>query len=372
MDKTPKTPVSQTPISRKAKLVLLGLGFVVSLAAIEVAVRLAGSLVKPERWSDRPYAFFLPSDSYTLQDSKRHPKQPGDFRIAVVGDSFTFGPHMQLTDTFPKRLEQMLNTNAGVQRVEVLNRGHNGASTFVETELVRLALEESPDLLLLEITLNDAEPHPLTPEERAAVYQPKWLTWRIFSWWRSLGMLARRIHNSQTVRNYVDYHQRFFTEPEPHAAFASALKRIAAQAAQAKVPVVAVVFPLFDFPINEQYPFTETHEIIRRDLEAAGIRAIDLTRAYRNVPPERLQVIPGVDNHPNEIAHRIAAERILAALAKEQLVPPATLPTHVYRARTDMKSKSSDPARIWPRASRIVLDPISDNGAHGESEESEQ
>jgi hypothetical protein len=365
MDQSPKVPVS-----RKSKLVLLGLGLVVSLVAFEVAVRLAGSLVKPERWSDRPYAFFLPSDSYTLQDSKRHPKQPGDFRIAVVGDSFTFGPHMQLTDTFPKKLEQMLNTNVGAPKVEVLNRGHNGASTFVETELVRLALEESPDLLILEITLNDAEPHPLTPEERAAVYQPKWLTWRIFSWWKSLGMLAKRIHNSQTVQNYVDYHQRFFKEPEPHAAFASALKRIAAQAAEAKVPVVAVVFPLFDFPINEQYPFTETHEIIRRDLEAAGIRSVDLTRAYRSVPPERLQVIPGADNHPNEIAHRIAAERILAALGKEQLVPPATLPTHVYRARTDIKSKPSDPARIWPRASRIVLDSKGEDGAHGEGEES--
>lgn len=370
MNETSKTP-ARTPVSRSAKVVLLSIGLVVSLCAVEVAVRVAGSVVKPTTWTDRPYAFFLPSDSHSLQDADPHPKAPGVFRVAVVGDSFTFGPHMQLGDTFPKKLEQMLNTNVGAQRVEVINRGHNGASTHVETELVKLALRESPDLLILEITLNDAEPRLLTPEERAAVYRPKWLTWPIFSWWKSLGLVAKRVHNSQTVRNYIDYHSKFFKDPETHATFATSLKQIAVQAREAKVPLVAVVFPLFDFPINEQYPFKETHEIVGRDLQAAGIQAIDLTRAYRNIPPERLQVIPAVDNHPNEIAHRIAAERILAVLAKEQLVPAATIPSHVYRARKDLKSVSSDPAKIWPRAARTVLEKKADADATTDSDSAE-
>lgn len=357
------------PVSRGAKAALITLGVAISLFAVEVAVRLAGAMSKPYKWNDRPYAFFLPSDSHSLQDSDRHPKPPGAFRIAVVGDSFTFGPHMQLGDTFPKKLEQMLNLNVGAQRVEVLNRGHNGASTFIETELVRLALKESLDLMILEITLNDAEPHPISAEERAAIYQPNWLTWPIFSWWKTLGLVAKRVHNSQTVRNYIDYHRKFFEDPATHATFASSLKRIADEARAANVPVVAVVFPLFDFRIDARYPFREAHEIIRHDLEAAGIQAVDLTRAYYNIPPERLQVIPGVDNHPNELAHRIAAERLLAALAKQGLLPEASLPSHVYRARTDLKSKSSNPAKIWPKAARSVLQREEELQPEGQEEE---
>jgi hypothetical protein len=37
-----------------------------------------------------------------------------------------------------------------------------------------------------------------------------------------------------------------------------------------------------------------------------------------------------------------------------------------------MKSKSADPARIWPRASSIVLDRKGEDGAQGEAEESDQ
>ena len=40
----------------------------------------------------------------------------------------------------------------------------------------------------------------------------------------------------------------------------------------------------------------------------------------RGIPDERLQIRPGVDGHPNEIAHRIAAESLYAWLEKEQLV----------------------------------------------------
>lgn len=363
---------SYTSGTRAAKLLLLCFGLALSLGAVEVAVRVAGNFSKQARWNDRPYAFFMPSNSHTLQDAKREPKVSGVFRIAVVGDSFTFGPHMQLGDTFPKKLEQMLNTNSEAQHVEVLNRGHNGASTLVETELVRLAIQESPDLLILEITLNDAEPHLLSPEERAAVYQPRWLTWRVFSYWKSLGLLAKRIHNSQTATNYIEYHRKFFEEPETHAGFASSLSRIAAQATEAHVPVIAVIFPLFDFPIDQRYPFKETHRIIRNDLKAADIPWIDLTRAYRNIPPERLQVIPGIDNHPNEIAHRIAAERILAALAKEELVPALTLPSRVYRGRKDVRSESSNPAKIWPRASRMVLKQTEPEERGADTEEGER
>jgi lysophospholipase L1-like esterase len=290
----------------------------------------------------------------------------------VVGDSFTFGPNMQLVDTFPKKLEQLLNLNKGAPRVEVLNRGVCGASTVVEVENVRDALREQPDLLVLEITLNDAEPRVLSKQEREELFESRWLKWKIFTVWRSLGFIAARFHNSQTVSRYIDYHSKFFKDPKTYEQFDVAIRRIVTQAKEANVPMVAMVFPLFDFPVNAKYPFAETHEIIARTLTAHGIGVVDLRRAFAEIPPERLQVIPGGDNHPNEIAHRIAAERLLAVIAERGLVPQAALPQRVFRVRTGMKSPSENPARTFEKFANTVdsgLDRSQIDGANSEPQE---
>lgn len=345
-------------LALKTKLFLSFFGFILSVLLVEGVVRLAGVFIKPVPWSDRPFAYFLPGDSLNLQDSEKHPKTPGTFRVAVVGDSFTFAPHMQLEDTFPKKLEQMFNLNPEAQRVEVLNRGMSGASTGAEVALVREALKEDLDLLILEITLNDAEPRMLSAEERQALFEAPWLKWRIFSLWKTLGFVAQRIHNARTVRNYIEYHTKFFKDPEIFERFTASLRAIAEEAQRANVPLVAMVFPLFDFPINKGYPFTESHKLITQALRKNGIRAIDLKRAYRNIPPQRLQVIPVEDNHPNEIAHRIAAENLLAYLVAEQLVPESAIPTRVFPRRTDYKSASSrDREALLSQAKRITISP---------------
>lgn len=354
-----------TPLTLKAKLILGLVGVIGSALLLEVMFRLFVSAKRERSWNDRPYAYILPSGAQTLQDAEPAPKEPGTFRIAVVGDSFTFGPNMQLVDTFPKKLEHMLNQNVGSPRTQVLNRGVNGSSTENEVEIVRKVLQERPDVLVLQITLNDAEPHILSDEERKELFGAPWLRWRIFSAWRSLGFIASRFHNSQTVRRYIDYHSRFFRDPASRERFEISIRRISHQAQGAGVPLVALVFPLFDFPINDHYPFAETHSIINEILARNGVKAIDLRAAYSRIPPERLQVIPGVDNHPNEIAHRIAAERLLAVLISSGLIPNPNIPTRVFRERTGMKSRSISTEKVWRKAASPVLPsvgPATDTG----------
>jgi hypothetical protein len=327
-------------------------GLILSLLLVEVAFRILQPAKASKRWSDRPYGYFLPSNSTTLQGAAVGPKQPGTFRISVVGDSFTFAPHMQYQDTFAKKLETFLNLNEGAQKVEVLNMGVSGASTATEFVLVRKALERSSDLVILEITLNDAEPRLLSPAEKAKLYDAPYLSSPILKVWRSLGFVLTRLHNTATVSRYIDYHIRYFKDPETFKRFDDALSSMKA-ATQAKgVPLVAVVFPLFDFPIDAQYPFSESHEIINRALEAHEIKALDLRGAYKGIPPERLQVIPTVDNHPNEIAHRIAAERLLAFLRTSKVIPTELLPKRIFRARTNLREKRANPERIFERADR--------------------
>ena len=73
--------------------------------------------------------------------------------------------------------------------------------------------------------------------------------------------------------------------------------------------------------MDDRYPFYEIHKKVDALLTSLGVPHLDLSSSFKGIPLERLQVIPGVDRHPNEIAHRMAAEAIYLWLEKEKAVP---------------------------------------------------
>jgi hypothetical protein len=87
------------------------------------------------------------------------------------------------------------------------------------------------------------------------------------------------------------------------------------------VPLVVAIFPLFANPLDERYPFAEIHLKVTRAAEEAGARAVDLLPAYRTVDWRLLVVNGPADEHPNEIAHRIASQAIARAIP--EVVPRA-------------------------------------------------
>ena len=88
--------------------------------------------------------------------SARAAKEPGTFRILVLGDSFAFGFGVADDEAFPAMLAGALPPPAGFARTEVLNAGVAGWSAdqywlFLATRGFALA----PDLVLLAATEND-------------------------------------------------------------------------------------------------------------------------------------------------------------------------------------------------------------------------
>jgi hypothetical protein len=68
------------------------------------------------------------------------------------------------------------------------------------------------------------------------------------------------------------------------------------------------------------------HDAIAGVMQAEGVAHLDLFPAFRGKDPRRMQAIPRVDPHPNEIAHRIAAEAIFHFLLEQGLVPETYRP----------------------------------------------
>ena len=88
------------------------------------------------------------------------------------------------------------------------------------------------------------------------------------------------------------------------------------------VPFVVVIFPLFANPLDARYPFADVHAKVAQAAAEAGARVVDLLPDYRAVDGALLVVNGADDEHPNEIAHRIAARAIVQAV--EEVVPRST------------------------------------------------
>lgn len=304
---------------------LLALGTFGALLLLEIGFRLMPTRALPDAAADRPKHYFVPNElPYRPKFQLLGEKSPQTFRVIAIGDSFTFGQRVQLDDAYPARVERLLNLDAKPgRRAEVVNAGVQGFSAVDELEILKKALAiAKPDLIIWQITLNDPELEPYRVrfkylDEHGRVN----LTSPIFSYWKSLRFVVERILNSKTHRDYISYYFDLFGEQQTWGRFTDALKAARHLTLEANVPLFAAVFPLLSHPLDDTYPFQPLHEQLDGFLKSEQIPFIDLRRAFEGLDPHRLQVEPGQDSHPNEIAHRIAADALFTALARRKLVP---------------------------------------------------
>lgn len=108
------------------------------------------------------------------------PKAPGEFRIVVLGDSYTVGGQVPYEQTFPAVLERDLR-GAGYSNVRVVNAGVGGYTTFNESGLLREDVSWlQPDLVVVAAFLgNDVSENVLATAAgyRLAPEHPKGMTW---------------------------------------------------------------------------------------------------------------------------------------------------------------------------------------------------
>lgn len=319
----------------------MSFGSLVVLLGFEAVVRVFFLRVPTaKRTLDRPSVYFVPEASRSVRDNNYTETKPENtFRIGVIGDSFAFGFNNLYDDAFPKRLERILNLNLNQRKVEVINFGTPGLSSKQEVPWVETAIEKyGVDVLLLDVTLNDAELMPYQSPRGSLSERMNggMLRGGIYDSWKGLAFVMTRLENWKTHREYVEYFQGLYTDPKGLSEFENALQQIGSRCEKANVKLLAVIFPLFAKPLDETYPFRNLHEKIAHILQEKNISSLDLLPSYQGMNNERLQAIPGVDPHPSEIAHRIAAEVLLAKLAELHYLPDEVVP-HIQLKRRDLK-----------------------------------
>jgi hypothetical protein len=297
------------------------------LIAAEAAVRILG------RGGPRPTGYApvdtnrraaRPINARGYRDLPRAiPKPPGVRRVLSLGDSFAWGASVEFEDAYPQRLERAL-TRRRHETWEVVNLALPGMATVDHAaQLAKEGEAYGPDAVLLGFVLNDSQDATAAEAQRAE----DWVNHPPPAGGRSalLSLIRMRLWaTGENRRRVAGYRSMYDDEAPGWIAARAALKSMGAWCRQRGVPFVVAVFPLFANPLDESYPFAEAHAKIAQAAAEAGARVVDLLPAYRGLRWDLLVVNGADDEHPNEIAHRIAAGVILRAL--DDVVPSPTPP----------------------------------------------
>jgi lysophospholipase L1-like esterase len=254
------------------------------------------------------------TNSEGLRDRERvRSKPPGTRRIAVLGDSFTFGYGVEGDAVWPAVLERLMSPG-----VEVLNFGVGGYSTQDEAALLEhKALAFDPDLVLVGYTLNDPDVRPdsgsiAQPSLHALFAEPEW-------WQHSHVLrLVSKLRHERELQNLGDGNQVKYLHacPETWDTVVQGFQRIAACTAERGVPVGVVLFPIIPGGQWSTYRFTAIHAQVVAEAGRCGFPVLDLLPVWAAYPPAELRVSLQ-DSHPNALGQRITAEAVAAWLAAQ-------------------------------------------------------
>lgn len=304
------------------------------------------ALLRLELWPERPRRTTVIEDrarSAGHEPDFREPgfrieEKKGAFRILVIGDSFAWGDGVYYQDAFPYRLENRLNEVSRGERFEVINWSRPGWNTVRQLHSLTRELQAlEPDLAILTFVLNDPEPVEKTKrrEMLASVERrqpsPGLSAW-LFDRSRLYAMVWTRVENTRTHRELSAYYHRLF-EGEHWELCRRALRRLRNHTSRWQIPLILVILPVFDSPMDDRYPYLDLNSKIRMEAESLGIGVLDLMDTFWGLDTHRLAVVPFTDAHPSEIAHRVMADAILDHVVRKRLVPPVNQPPQKRRRR---------------------------------------
>ncbi len=255
-------------------------------------------------------------EGYRIPDGSMHVNGGNENAILGLGDSFTFGRGVKYEDIYLSLLQRLLDQHG--YKLNIKNCGIAGANLpeIFETYLSE-SFPKTPPLVIYGFVLNDFG-LPMRPfgedfiDRKNGGYH--------FSYARKISSLynlichlieKRRLHNI-TLNAY----REAFRGPNAKKNF-EILKKLDGEIKARNGKLIIVLFPLFyDF---DHYPFHEMHGKISSFCKKEGIALLDLFPVFSRYNAEDLWANP-TDQHPNEIAHRIAAQEIYDFLVQNKLL----------------------------------------------------
>jgi lysophospholipase L1-like esterase len=250
-------------------------------------------------------------DDFDVRDDRK--------RVLFIGDSYTFGWGVGQEDVLTRSVERVLAKPPYKLRINAYNLGVPGYNTVQEYHLLTQVLDQyAPSLVVLGYVMNDAQPQHNVHVRPSIHYK------YVASW-----LLA-------FVRERINYHI-YENEPvlttgvnAPDADYLGAVKENAPKWAAGRqafedmvslcksrnIPFLVVIFPSYNMPFADRYPFRRIHTEVSLLAENQGVKAVDILPFLEKKDYREFRVEG--DGHPNARAFKQTAE-ILAPLIYEYL-----------------------------------------------------
>lgn len=316
------------PGRQKALAATLGLGFCLAvLTLIEIGFALfydTTDSFKKTAVSERWYDLHVRTNAAGFRDE--HPldrtAKPGQRRIVFVGDSFTFGHGVEVSDRFSDRIALALEQRSPGKDV-VSNASLPGLSA---RELVDALVPQvlntgsRTDVLVYTFVPNDIE----TFDERTGEFyqslasnDPQWFPFRGTYFFNLLYYRFQQIARP-SARGYYGYLAESY-DGVPWQRMESKLDELVALCRSRRVELRIVAFPFLQ-NLGSDDPFLKAQERIVEFCRTRDIPCVDLRPVLAKEVVEHggSLVVNRWDAHPNARCHAIAAEAILGTILKDE------------------------------------------------------
>jgi lysophospholipase L1-like esterase len=275
-----------------------------------------------------PWAVEFRYNALRFRDEPLGPKPKGVRRVMVLGDSFTEGQGVKVADTLVKVLEKRLDEQEP-GRWEVRNCGRRGTDFPALYDAFEALLPYEPDLVIYALTLNDADQSEAFHSRQT--YVNDWILDRGRQIEEGGGpprraldshlvaFVADRIEAWRVGRETTRWYLDMWGEPnrEGRDRTFGYVREMNRRLQERGARLLVAPWPLF-VGLERGYPFQPVHDVIARFCLESGIPHHDLLPVFLGRKSDSFWVHP-VDRHPNDVAHRMAAEELLPVVRK--LVP---------------------------------------------------
>jgi lysophospholipase L1-like esterase len=279
-------------------------------------------LAKEERIIDKSWwERYVKRNKLNYRDIEHKTNKPSNiFRILILGDSQTVGHGIDnLEDTWPKKLESLLNSNLQKKRFEIINSAYQGWNTDTQLyELFKNGFSFNPDLVLLGFYPNDTPP-PVhlncNPDDKDFLslvhkYFPFTNESRLFNF---LNFRINRLHEKLKLKPTYSECLNLIYKSRGWEMERVYLDTMAKGIRLKGSHFMAAVIPVF-FQLGENYPFQKIHKKVIDWFKKNGTPALDLwEQGFYGMDASQLIASPQ-DRHLNSKAAEIIAQTIYKKL----------------------------------------------------------
>ena len=252
---------------------------------------------------------------FKISGAQYGPKNINEYRIAITGDSVTFGEGIRKTeDTFPQVLEDLLNKKQNNINVKVFNYGVSAYSVkHMAATLSSRMLEIEPDLVLMAIIPDDFD-----LSHRSAVVDKYGFTMypKITRFWSKDSNLKRYLRKIRLVYLLSDIRCRYQTKPNKHNILQEKLpesyefiKQFKDISDKQNLSYSIVLLPMIDDKFGG---------LILEQFQKDKIAYIDLTSLSNEFSLNQF-IASKFDGHPSVMVHKRIGETLAEYIFKEYL-----------------------------------------------------